>query len=78
MAPSPIDLSEVYGELASLLPKREDEEIALSRVNIPEPPGELATTRFWSSVDPRGGTRRTPRAPANSTSLSDEPVLRVE
>ena len=47
MTPSPIDLSELYGELASLLPRREDEEIVLSRDNIPEPPDEVATTRFW-------------------------------
>lgn len=47
MEPSPIDLSDVYGELASLLPKREDEEIVLSRDNVPEPPGKVVTTRFW-------------------------------
>ena len=47
MEPSPLDLSEVYGELAGLLPKREDEEIVLSRDKIPKPPGALATTRFW-------------------------------
>jgi hypothetical protein len=46
MDPSPIDLSEVYGELASLVPKREDEEIVLSRDNIPEPPAAISTSRF--------------------------------
>ena len=43
----PIDLSELYGELASQLPIREDEEILLCRDNIPQPPSEIATTRFW-------------------------------
>ena len=47
MAPPPIDLADLYGEVASQLPNREDEEIHLSRGNIPQPPSEIATTRFW-------------------------------
>jgi hypothetical protein len=42
-----IDLSELYGELASQLPRQEGEELLLSRDNIPRPPNEVTTTRFW-------------------------------
>lgn len=49
MDPSPTDLAEVYGEVGSQLPRRADEdwEIVFSRENVPQPPPELSTSRFW-------------------------------